>query len=559
MLRRVARKIKSFFFKTIEQKVFQRIQSLSNSCAPHFLSNVAGQKALSVLWITNFNLEPRRLAHDAILILSLKMRGVKIIPVICDQAQSTECIYQLGKWQNSGSKDFEKRRKEICGECRRRDTLFWKMLNIEPLRIREYILPEEKATASQQAAEILRKDWRNYITKEGFLLGQHVQKAVLNGEMRGSISDDWKSQADAMAYHHIYNILILLIAYNKIFEQHQIDRVFGNGGYYYHWDVPFYLGNQKNISFYRSYPIGLRVFTWNYHKNNNELIDLSRAWTTWKEKPLTDAMQSEVEKHLTYRGINITHDNKLHVSKEVVLILTGVIWDANTLHEGALYHDMYEWLFDTLQWFEKHPERRAIMRVHPADNVSANVTGTTAFSFRGEMERRGYRPPSNVQIIWPEVSIETYELMQMASIGICYSSTTGLEFCCLGKPMIVLGKPHYSGKGFTLEPRTREEYYYFMLNYQALVHDDSKTLAYKYWYFYAFHASVDFNLLTPLKPASNWVKRGMSDFESDMKRIDYRDIVPGKNPYVDYICDSVINDEEIISETRWPPLCIEYN
>lgn len=566
MLRTIARRIKSTIIETTEQKVLNRIKSLYESCKPYFGSQPV--TSAKILWVTNFNLEPRRFAHDALLILSLRIRGAEIIPVICDQAQSTQCIYHLGKWQNSDSPDFAERRKKLCNECRLRDSTFWKILGLKPISIRELVDSDVRKSIAEKAQIILAKGWEKHITEEGFPLGMHVTRAILNGEMRGAITSDWKGQADSMAFHHIFNILILLEAYRIIFNDHKIDRVFGNGGYYYHWDTAFYTANAKNIPFYRAYPIGLRVFTWNYHRNNNELIDLASAWPAWKNKPLTDDMSREVDEHLLYRGIKLSADanrenyianhTRFDLKKPIALILTGVIWDANTLHEGPVYSNMYEWLFDTLKWLEQYPDLQVIVRVHPADNVSANVTGTKAFSFRGEMERSDVSIPKNVHIIWPEESVETYELMDQAAVGICYSSTTGLEFCCLGKPMIVLGTPHYAKKGFTFEPQSRDEYIGMVLNHEILNTEDIKTQAYKYWYFYAFHASVDFGLLKPVKPASSWVKRGMSDFESDMKPIDYRSLMPGENKYLDYVCESIIHNEEITSENRWPPLCLDY-
>jgi hypothetical protein len=40
-----------------------------------------------------------------------------------------------------------------------------------------------------------------------------------------------------------------------------------------------------------------------------------------------------------------------------------------------------------------------------------------------------------------------------------YTTTTGMEMSMNGIPVIVCGQTHYRGRGFTLDPRTWDEYY----------------------------------------------------------------------------------------------------
>ena len=46
--------------------------------------------------------------------------------------------------------------------------------------------------------------------------------------------------------------------------------------------------------------------------------------------------------------------------------------------------------------------------------------------------------------------VNTYDLFEIADLGLVYTTTVGLEMAMSGVPVIVVGKTHYRGKGFTL-------------------------------------------------------------------------------------------------------------
>jgi hypothetical protein len=72
-------------------------------------------------------------------------------------------------------------------------------------------------------------------------------------------------------------------------------------------------------------------------------------------------------------------------------------------------------------------------------------------------------------------------------------------------------------------------------------------LAKKYWYLYAFHGSVVMDFLNE-----------RSEGSSILKNLTYKDLLPGANQYLDYICDEIIHDLPIMGENRWLPEGISY-
>ena len=55
--------------------------------------------------------------------------------------------------------------------------------------------------------------------------------------------------------------------------------------------------------------------------------------------------------------------------------------------------------------------------------------------------------------------MNTYDLMDMADLGLVYTTTVGLEMAMRGIPVVVAGKTHYRNRGFTQDPHTWVEYF----------------------------------------------------------------------------------------------------
>ena len=67
--------------------------------------------------------------------------------------------------------------------------------------------------------------------------------------------------------------------------------------------------------------------------------------------------------------------------------------------------------------------------------------------------------PENIHMIGPLEKINTYDLMDIADLGLVYTTTTGLEMAMNGIPVIVCGQTHYRKRGFTIDPMNWDDYY----------------------------------------------------------------------------------------------------
>jgi capsule polysaccharide export protein KpsC/LpsZ len=57
-----------------------------------------------------------------------------------------------------------------------------------------------------------------------------------------------------------------------------------------------------------------------------------------------------------------------------------------------------------------------------------------------------------LHVIRPTEKINTYDLMEIAGLGLAYTTTVGMEMAMRGVPVILAGQTHYRGRGFTHDP-----------------------------------------------------------------------------------------------------------
>jgi hypothetical protein len=128
--------------------------------------------------------------------------------------------------------------------------------------------------------------------------------------------------------------------------------------------------------------------------------------------------------------------------------------------------------------------------------------------------------PDHVRAVPPGSDIRTYDLIELADVGLVYTTTVGLEMAMRGIPVIVAGETHYRGKGFTYDPDDRHDY---LDTLDQLLADpeslrlgaDQVELAWRYAYrfFFEFPFSFPWHLIRfwedmAKRPFENLVKDG---------------------------------------------------
>jgi hypothetical protein len=140
-------------------------------------------------------------------------------------------------------------------------------------------------------------------------------------------------------------------------------------------------------------------------------------------------------------------------ARPVILLASNVIGDSLTLGRQVFSHSMTEWLERTVGYFAGHPEVQLIVRIHPGERY------TSGPSVADVIHRQMPDLPKHIVLVPAKANINTYDLVEIAHLGLVYTTTVGMEMAMSGIPVVVAGKTHYRGKGFTIDPDSWEVYY----------------------------------------------------------------------------------------------------
>jgi hypothetical protein len=140
-------------------------------------------------------------------------------------------------------------------------------------------------------------------------------------------------------------------------------------------------------------------------------------------------------------------------ARPVVLLAANVIGDSLTLGRQVFSSSMTEWLERTVQYFASRPDVQFVARIHPGERY------TKGPSVADVVSRVLPELPEHVRLVAAGDPVNTYDLVEIADLGLVYTTTVGMEMAMSGVPVIAAGQTHYRGKGFTLDPGTWEAYF----------------------------------------------------------------------------------------------------
>ena len=161
-----------------------------------------------------------------------------------------------------------------------------------------------------------------------------------------------------------------------------------------------------------------------------------------------------------------------------------------------------------------------LIKIHPSDILNL-------YGVEDEIKRKIDYIPSHIKIIKRNVKISPYGLYNLIDAGITTMGTVGVELPCFGKSIITVGRSHFSHKGFSVDIKSKDEYFYVLNNIKSIkrLDDGQIELAKKYAYLYFIQKSV------------LWRSVNLKNLEL---------LLPGNDPYLDKICEGAVTGEDII-------------
>jgi len=199
--------------------------------------------------------------------------------------------------------------------------------------------------------------------------------------------------------------------------------------------------------------------------------------------------------------------------RPVVLLPANVIGDSLTLGRQVFSQSMTEWLERTLQFFAGRPQVQLVVRIHPGERY------TDGPSVADLVKRVLPQLPNWFHLVKAEDPLNTYDLVEIADLGLVYTTTVGMEMAMSGVPVIVAGQTHYRGKGITLDPASWEAYYELLE--RSLANPEQarpsqlqveRAWHYAYSFFFEYPCPFPWHLLHLWKDVENWsIEQVLSD------------------------------------------------
>jgi hypothetical protein len=308
---------------------------------------------------------------------------------------------------------------------------------------------------------------------QGIPLGRLVRISVAWFLSRGSLTDTPQTLETYRSF--LVSGIVVARGLRGILNRTAPQRVFMLNGSFFPESIMAALAAQRGIPF-GTYEKGFIhdaiVMTPGAAASRLEIPET--AWSAARDTPLTDSESKAIDAYLGDRRnggdsldnfwrsriddlARIRRELRLDAEHPLVVMFCNILWDSAVMGRDLAFSSMGRWVVDGILWAESHPEIDLVIRIHPAEIQLRNHV--TVERMADHIAANFTALPPNVRVIQAEDTTSSYVLMDIAALGLVYTSTVGLELATRGTPVVVAAATHYRGRGFTVDPATPREYW----------------------------------------------------------------------------------------------------
>lgn len=225
----------------------------------------------------------------------------------------------------------------------------------------------------------------------------------------------------------------------------------------------------------------------NDRKHHASLSQLN--WERIKSQPFTQKEEGELAQNFQDRYSDKWHRSKrnnintrimtveearsllnIKEGRKVAVIFSHILYDSLFFFGTDLFEDYAQCLVETVRIACQNADVDWLVKVHPSNLWRGELN--TLLKGKYEEENLLYNAcgklPPHVRIVTADTGINPYTWFQLADFGITVRGTSGLEMAALGKTVITAGTGRYEGNGFTIDPKSKDEYRDTLWNIQKL-------------------------------------------------------------------------------------------
>ena len=524
----------NYFFVRFKERYFRyRVLKFLNK-------HSACNKNLGMVLMWEFGGFELMFRRDAIISLALNLRGYCTHFVLCDGISSA-CV--LREVHGKNFKEWP----SSCKNCLKAMVRIAEKYGVNYSVASDYIDRNTSKKLKEIANCIDIKDIKTYC-----YLGIRVGEYALASFMRykkGYPFDFFVEDNDIIYREYFYASLVNTYVANQAINKHNPLSIHTSHGLYVDFSSPVFLGVKKDIHSV-CWTSGFLKNTHYYSSPKNEGTLLLRGisnleWKKRKLKILDKKGEDRLNRFLADRYFERkTVDTKLFdkpadvsdIKKElgidndnpIVCLFSHVNWDGCIDFSSRVFEDSYEWVIESVKKMSKISGVNWLIKIHPWE-----FGLKTYYGVKDEIKRKFSCLPSNVKILESDSKINSYGIYQLIDVGITIVGTIGVELPLFGKPVIVLGEAHFSNKGFSLDMKTKEEYFWFLENVKDLkpLSSEQIKLAHQYAYSYFIERQIPLNFLN-------------DNYEIGLGGL--KGLLAGNNWIVDKICEGIVFRKDII-------------
>lgn len=491
------------------------------------------------------------LKKNAIIAAALNLRGYRTHFIICDGTPFA-CI-QRGLEKNEKMEDWSKR----CGPCLKNMLFTANQYSADYSLVSDFI-DEKKKDEFRILSDTIDIDSIYDYKYLGINAGMLAWSSVIR-YMKGHVIErkDLRKEDEITFRKYFYAALVNTFVANEVMEKFKPVSVYGSHGVYVDYSPAIllaYIKGIKTLIWSSGFKDFLHYFTIPKKPNKLEFRGMTGSeWAKRSSMPLTDGENKLLDEYIHHRFNKGNKRDFLNVTlpetpeqlrlklgfnndKKVVCLFCHVSWDLTFDLSTMIFDNANQWLAESLNAIFEIKDVNWIVRVHPGEKVSGSLYTVDDFI------RENFKEiPGHVRILWSDSEINSLGLYKLISVGITLFGTMGAELPILGVPVISGGEAHFSNKGFTIDAKTKEEYFQLLKNIDKIAPPQQHVvdLARRYAYSYFIQRQIPINV----------IRKSEGHFGNiDMDKLDH--LLPGNDLIMDAICESILEGKDVILDER---------
>jgi len=496
---------------------------------------------------------------EAVLARALMNRGVNVHAIICDGTYKA-CIRR--QIQDNISTDNWK---DVCFNCIKSNSAILDSMQIPYSYIGKYVSHSHIYILKNFSKE---EDWYSIknMTFNGITIGKNaLSSAVRYLQGLYDPNENMNKEYREIIIEYAFSALVCTLAASISIKLFSPYCVFMSHGVFVDWGPALSVARRNNIKVTAWCACHLPLhffFAQNEDLLRNSFTNITKnAWNNIKKNTLTIEQNQRLDEYIKNRYFSNTNfdikqpityiGNKdlflekygLKKNKPIWAIITHLNWDAGFDSSPQTYSSPEEWTLRTIEKAIHITDVQWVLKIHPAEKWHDSVGGVLSLI-------KKYFPslPNHIKVITAEEKISPLDFIEFVYGGVTIVSTVGLELAIIGKPVILAGEAHYGMKGFTHDCLTHDNYCKLLKNVKSIPPLNKKQLhlARRYAYCYFIERQIPFPVIEQSK--SGWWK-----YRKKKDRL----LIPGKDPFIDFICDRIIDGKDFIMDEKLVKLSLD--